>query len=228
MTNVYSFVEDFLLAQQFAQALAVIAAECPDEGLRDRLSTAPVTVLAPADTGLVHAALEFGFDGTQPAEALRHLIAHIATHLGLSRVQATLQIVQAHIAQGCHRVPHPGRARVLTMLTGAELGLTAAGLQAPGDGPRSSLMICDQFCDNGVVHVIARPILPQGLRAQPKAAAMSVQRSNGFAAPPQARFRSAFIAQPETRVHPAPSGIAAGPQVLIDREADSFRFRFEA
>lgn len=250
MGTVLSFVEDFLPAQQFASALGLLVVQCPEADLREKLSSGQVTALVPADSGLVHAAAEFGYTGHLASEALRFLISETARQLGVPPLEAMLRIVLAHIAQGDHSVPQPGSSQQLRMFSGEDLALTVTGIVASVRGDRTSLMVCDQTCDNGVVHVISCPILPSGMhpRVMPRPAARPPvpQRVNGFAAPPQDRYRTGFydvsavdtangaassaaVWQAVTPTPSPPSAVARprNPHVTLDPEQDIFRFDFD-
>ncbi len=251
MGTVLSFVEDFLPAQQFASALGLLIVQCPEADLSEKLSSEKVTALVPADSGLVHAAAEFGYTGNLAPEALRFLISETARQIGVPPLEAMLRIVLAHIAPGDHLVPRPGSSHQLRMLSGEDVALTVTGIVASVRGDRTCLMVCDQACDNGVVHVISCPILPSGMQPQmrqrPAARPPVPQRVNGFAAPPQDRYRTGFLGVPtanastgavapvgawQVAAAPVPTPPSAAerprnPHVILDTEQDIFRFDFD-
>ncbi|HEX9857165.1 MAG TPA: hypothetical protein VGA75_02340 [Paracoccaceae bacterium] len=186
MGSVFSFVEDFLPAQQFAGLLALLDTKYPEADLRRRLGEDRVTLFLPADSGLVPAARQFGFGGARAADALRFLISESAIQLEIPSLTAMLRFVLSHVAPGCHATPGaasgktgPGR---LPLLCGEGAEFTAAGVVAQAPDRRANLLIADRICDNGVVHVIASPLLPARLRPR----AGEARRHPARAAPPPA------------------------------------------
>lgn len=192
MGSAGAFVEDFLLARQFAELLILVVQDQPETELHGWLHDAPVTVFLPTDTGLALTAAELGWQ--QPDKALHFLIAQTATRLGLDPRQAMRQVALAHVSPGGHALPPAGRATRLRTLDSSVLQLSVAGLGTPSG--TCNLLIGDQICDNGVVHVIARPILafaPEARRPAP--------------ARPQ-------VVQPQVV-----------PRLVIDAATDTFRFQ---
>ena len=164
MATVFAFVEDFLLAQQFARAVALLDAQYPEADLRRRLSAETATVFVPADTGLVQTARELGFGGDRADGALWFLVSRIAEQSGVPSISAMLQFVLSHIAPGCHPVTRHDSPARLQMLCGDGILLSATGVVVTAAGCKVSMLVSDRDCDNGMVHVISAPLLPAGLQ----------------------------------------------------------------
>ncbi len=219
MGTVYRFVEGFLPAQQFAGAVAVLESQCPEEMLQARLSSERVTVLLPADSGLVHTATALGYTGNLSSEALRYLIVKSAEQLKISLIQALRQIVLAHIAPAAHEVPQDGEGGLLRMLSGENMWLNKSTIKPSTGKWMSNLMVSDQACSNGFVHVISHIILPDALR-MPRISS----HPDGSSAPPQDEFRARHIEIPVVRPAPVTSHM---PQLILDTDGDTFRFSLD-
>ena len=227
MTTAYHFIGDFLFGQQTVAALRILDQECPESDLHRILDEDDITILLPADDGILLTAHGLGYGGENAEVALRYIIEVISQQFHQTLITALLQFVSSHILTGQHLAFEADRERSLETLAGGQLFMSPKGVSHSATGGTVKYVLSDLSCENGVVQVLARPLLPPGLHGfEANAARSSLIRDEGDLATGRRMARPVRAAR-QSRPEPLPSVAPPVPRPpATDPETEAMLRRF--